>query len=105
MLKKIFFLFVLGQVFIPFFAHAQIELTVWGGTDRKFPIAVPQFMTEDGGHSASTKELTDLLKKDLAIAGIFKVIDEASMLSKDNDTQNVDFSGSIPNAKKFIAAS
>jgi len=85
-------LFVLTFLLGASILHAQIYIEVMGGSDRKYPIAVPEFMTEGGNHNASTEELTSLVKKDLKIAGVFKVLDEASFLQKDNDVREIDFS-------------
>lgn len=73
-------------------AHAKIYILIEEASQKKFPIAVPEFVSPRGKTSSSSKELTTILKNNLDIAGIFKVMDEATFISKDTDVKKIDFS-------------
>lgn len=88
-MKKIL-LFIL--FLLPLTAQAKIYIEINEPSSHKFPVAVPEFTTESGGHNVQTTEITSLLKKDLDIAGFFKVLDETSFLSKETNADAIDFS-------------
>ncbi len=83
---------MLGYSLIPLTSHAKIYILLDEASSRKFPIAVPEFQSAGGRSSDMTKEITELVKTDLNLAGFFKVLDEASFLSPDHDTDQIDFS-------------
>ncbi len=89
-MKKIIATLVL--ILIPLISQAKIYILIDEAANRKFPIAVPEFVTSSGSASSQSQEYTSLLKKDLAIAGIFKVLDEASFVERDSDTDRINFS-------------
>lgn len=84
--------FLIFILFLPLAVHAKIYILIEEASGHKFPIAVPQFQSTKGKTSSLTEEITDLLKKDLEIAGYFKVLDEEAFLSPDNAGEEVDFS-------------
>lgn len=85
------YIFLLLLLLAPLAAQAKIYIVIDEASSRKFPIAVPQMLDEGGSSSALTQQVTALLKKDLGIAGIFKVLDEAHFVERDTDTQQIDF--------------
>ena len=87
-MKKFFLLFFF---LFPFIAQAKIYILIDEASERKFPIAVPQFVNEGGGQNELTQEITSLLKKDLTLAGYFKVLDETQFVEKDKDKDQIDF--------------
>lgn len=89
-MKKLLLIFLLLLLSAP--ADAKIYILIEEASARKFPIAVPQFLTVHGKQSSLTKEITGLVKTDLRIAGIFKVLDEATFLRQDTDVKQIDFS-------------
>ncbi|HBF12628.1 MAG TPA: Tol-Pal system beta propeller repeat protein TolB [Deltaproteobacteria bacterium] len=89
MKKIILFLFI---VLLPALAHAKIYIVIDEVSTKKFPIAIPALQTLDGGHNELTENVTTLLRKDMRLAGIFRVLDEASYLEKDRGLENIDFS-------------
>lgn len=76
----------------PLTVKAQVIIQIQEGSGQKFPIAVPQFLTESGSHNSLSRKMTDLLKKDLQIAGYFNVLDEDRFLEDDKDAYKIDFS-------------
>lgn len=91
MLKKIFLVVSLSFI-LSTPVWARIYIVIDEASNHKFPIAVPQFVTPSGGSSGSGKKMTDLVKKDLNIAGLFQVMDEASFPHDDKDVDRIDFS-------------
>ncbi|MBI4411019.1 MAG: PD40 domain-containing protein [Deltaproteobacteria bacterium] len=89
MMKKI--LPLLFALFLPIAAQAKIYILLEEASERKFPIAVPEFVTVKGKHSSLTGEITELFRNDLDIAGIFKVLDETSFLGGDTDVETINF--------------
>ncbi|OGQ08769.1 MAG: Tol-Pal system beta propeller repeat protein TolB [Deltaproteobacteria bacterium RIFCSPLOWO2_12_FULL_40_28] len=89
-MKKI--LLMIFLILIPFFAHAKIYILIEEASTRKFPIAVPEFLTTSGKESPYTKELTKLVIKNLELAGLFKVLDEHAFLDQSSSVSEIDFS-------------
>lgn len=89
MIKKILFILLL---LLPLVAHAKIYILIEEASTRKFPIAVPQFLTDSGKQNAVTTEITNLIRTDLKIASYFKVLDESAFMAPDRDTETIDFS-------------
>ena len=83
--------FLLFFILFPVVAHAKLYILIDEASARKFPIAVPQFLTVSGNQSALTEEMTAQVKNDLKIAGFFKVLDEASFTAPDRDVETIDF--------------
>lgn len=88
MMKKILPLF-LCFLAITFSSQARVYIMIDEASQNKFPIAVPAFLSPSGG--VSGQKYSDLLKKDLQIAGIFQVLDEESFAVDDRDVDKVDF--------------
>lgn len=93
-MKKIFLVgLALIFIVIPLSAFARIYILIDEASQKKFPVAVPEFLNAFGATSTEGKEMTDLLKKDLNIAGYFKVLDEAAFLSHEpENSEQIDFS-------------
>src|SRR3989338_8802743 len=72
-------------------AQAKIYIVIDDASSRKFPIAVPEFLSAKGKTSETTKELTSLVKRDLDLAGYFKIIDESGFVGADTDLQEINF--------------
>lgn len=89
MIKKIFHTLLLFFVFTSQ-AQARIYISIDEASEKKFPLAVPSFVTESG-KSGGNKKLLDLIKKDLKIAGLFQVLDDSVLPYKDNDVSKIDF--------------
>lgn len=87
-MKKLFLILFL---LFPAISHAKIYILIEEASSRKFPIAVPQFLTDTAGQNSFTRSATSLIKKDLEIAGLFKVLDEDSFVQKDHDVDRIDF--------------
>ncbi|MBF0106028.1 MAG: PD40 domain-containing protein [Deltaproteobacteria bacterium] len=92
MLKKISFILFFVFIFISQ-AHARIYILIDElSEEKKFPIAVPSFLTEKGGFAGGTaKKMNDLIRKDLKIAGFFNVIDDSLLPNKDSDVEQINF--------------
>lgn len=91
MIKKfsIFFLFfclLSPQV------HARILIVIDEASTKKFPIAVPRFLSESGSSAGGIySKVETLTKKDLLIAGLFQVVDDDSLPQRDKDIEKIDF--------------
>lgn len=90
MCKKIIVLFILA-IFLSPNVLARIYIVVDEASEKKFPIAVPDFVNPKGKKSGQGKKFVELLKKDLEIAGIFQVIDDAVLPKRDSDTTTINF--------------
>lgn len=88
LMKTIFFFLLL---LFPFVAHAKIYILIEEASSKKFPVAVPQFLTDNGKQNPVTEEITNLVRSDLKIAGIFKVLDESVFTAPDRDVETIDF--------------
>lgn len=86
-----FFLVLSLLLALPCVAQAKIYILIEEASSRKFPIAVPEVLTVNGGQNSFTRQITSLIKKDLAIAGIFKVLDEDSFVQSDQDVRTINF--------------
>lgn len=86
-MKKLLFLFVVLFLFQAQ-AHAKIYILIDEASSKKFPIAVPEFLTMNGNTNQVTKQMTNLVKQDLGITGLFKVLDSI----EDKDTSEINFS-------------
>lgn len=73
-------------------AQARIYILIDQASEKKFPIAVPQFVKEDGKADGSSRKLYELIKKDLKISGMFQVLDDAVLPHQDTDVDRIDFS-------------
>src|SRR5689334_22761558 len=89
-MKKFLVLFLL--CLLPLTSHAKIYILIDEASSQKFPIAVPEFLTVNGHANALTRQITTIARNDMDIAGIFKVLDEASFVKADTDTDTIDFS-------------
>lgn len=93
-MKKIL-LITLLSLFLPSYSFAVIHIVIEEASSNKFPIALQKIQTETGGTNGLTKKMTDLIRKDLNVTGIFRVLDENSTAVGD--------SGSEVNFKKWEA--
>lgn len=60
--------------------------------EQKFPIAVPDFVSPDGRRQGGTaKKVYDLIREDLKIADIFRVLDDSKLPQRDRDTTDINF--------------
>jgi len=89
MIKKAFLF--LTCLFFTFNAHARIYILIDQASEKKFPIALPSFVTPKGKKAGAAKKFMKVLRKDLEIAGIFQVIDDGLLPQKDTDTTNINF--------------
>ena len=87
-MKNFLFLFLF---LFPVVAHAKIYILIDEASSKKFPVAVPQFLTTSGKQSPQTEEITGQVRNDLKIAGIFKVLDESVFAAPDRDVETIDF--------------
>lgn len=91
MMKKIFSLLI-TLLLVSNIAHARIYILIDQASEKKFPIAVPEFLTPDGRPAGGlAKKFVDLLRKDLKIAGLFQVLDDSMLPHEDTDTTTIDF--------------
>jgi TolB protein len=91
-ITKIFIL-TFSILLISFPAFARIQITIDEMGDKKFPIAVPKMVTDKGRSAGGTgRKMVELLKLDLSLAGLFRVVDEADFpFDKDSDVSDIDF--------------
>lgn len=91
MIKKIFF-FLFVVFFVSGLAEARIYIVIDQAADKKFPIAVPRFLTESG-RSASGLELKfeELLKKDLYLTDLLRVVSDEALPQDDHDVKDINF--------------
>ncbi|MDO8520215.1 MAG: hypothetical protein Q7T11_08655 [Deltaproteobacteria bacterium] len=87
-MKKALFFFLL---LFPLVTHAKIYILIEEASAKKFPIAVPQFLNSSGKTSPETESITKLVRDDLKIAGIFKILDESVFTAPDHDVETIDF--------------
>lgn len=89
--KKFFPLF-LFLLFFSFESSARIYILIDELSDKKFPIAVPSFVKENGRSAGGTaRKLADLIRKDLRLAGLFQVLDDSRLPHKDEDVKKINF--------------
>jgi len=95
MYKKLFIaLFIALIISIPAQARIYILIDELGmvAAERKFPIAVPSFVSPKGKKKGGVyKKMITLLHKDLKIADLFQVFDEKALPKKDTDSTEIDF--------------
>ena len=60
-------------------------------SDVKTPIAIPDFVTDQGRKNELSEEVTDLVRKDFRLTNMFKVLDEKSLVGEDTG-DTIDFS-------------
>jgi TolB protein len=91
MLKKLP-LFLTLFLLIGTLSEARIHILIDEASENKFPVAVPKFLTEKGSAaSGNFKKLNALIKKDLKIAGLFRVLDEQYFPHTDKDIDKINF--------------
>ncbi len=90
-MKKIF-IWVLAFVLLALPSQARLAILIDGASDKKFPIAVPSFLTPSGSQAGGvSEEFQALLKKDLMLTGMFQVIDDSMLPKADSDTTTINF--------------
>lgn len=89
MLKR--FSVLLFALLFTFNAHARIYILIDQAGDKKFPIALPAFVTPAGKSTGAGKKFYDLVKKDLEIASMFQVLDDSLLPQRDSDTTTINF--------------
>lgn len=91
MFKKLF-LTILATVLLANTAHARIYIVIDDLSEKKFPIAVPKFVTEKGGNAGgNSSKMLALMQKDLKLSGMFQVLDDRLLPQEDRDTDKIDF--------------
>ncbi len=63
-------------------ALADITIDVTEGTYKPLPIAIPEF-TAEGGSEDYSRQITEVVKNDLASTGLFEITQEAAFIQKD----------------------
>lgn len=63
-------------------ATAQIEVDITKGTVKPFPIAVPDFNAQAGAEDYA-RQISEVIRNDLASTGLFKMTDPAAFIQKD----------------------
>lgn len=92
-MKKKILLFALALLSLSQHAGARIEILIdTAASDRKFPVAVPNFLNEKGGSAGGmAKKMQMLIQKDLRITGLFDVLDDSRLPNADKDTTEIDY--------------
>lgn len=73
-------------------AHARIYILIDQVSEKKFPIAVPTFVSPSGSKKGGVaKKMLELVHKDLRIADMFNVLDDSLLPQDDRDTTNINF--------------
>lgn len=94
MLKKLSsFFIVLGFVLAwSSMAQARIYILIDEVSQKKFPIAIPDFVTSQGKKAGGpSKKMLELMKKDLKIADMFQVMDDSLLPQRDEDTTTINY--------------
>lgn len=91
-MKRTIFLLLSVFCLLSFTAQARIFILIDEASGKKFPIAVPDFLNEKGGGAGGlAKKMEEVLKKDLMVAGLFKVLDDDLLPQKDRDVDTINF--------------
>ena len=88
MLKRLFM--VLAVLVAPLAAtlpaaHAQIVVNVGEGTFKPYPIAVPTFIAASPEAEPYVEELTEVIRNDLELTGLFDLAEEGAFIQRDLD--------------------
>lgn len=88
--------FLLILIFVSTASHARIYILIDKlhemTEEQKFPIAIPSFVSPKGTKKGGTaKKMADMIRKDLKIADMFRVLDDSHLPSKDKDTTEIDY--------------
>ncbi|HEU4777229.1 MAG TPA: Tol-Pal system beta propeller repeat protein TolB [Telluria sp.] len=59
-------------------AHAQLKIEISGVSSNQIPVAIAAF----GDENVSSERISEIIKADLALSGVFKVIDAGSTISE-----------------------
>lgn len=91
MIKKIIAFFFVCLM-ISSHADARIYILIDQLSDKKFPIAVPRFVTPKGSSAGGISgKMLALLQKDLRLSGMFQVLDDGVLPQKDKDVNKINF--------------
>lgn len=86
MLRK--YLVLIAAVLLGVFAaRAEITIDVEGGTFRPLPIAIPTF-NSDPGSAEIAAQITEVVKNDLRLTGLFELKQDAAFIQKDLSINN-----------------
>ncbi len=66
-------------------ASAQIVVNVGDGTAKPLPIAVPAFSSEPGEAAQFATQITEVLRNDLRLTGLFELKNENAFIQRDLD--------------------
>lgn len=80
------FVWVLGGLLAPSLVHADLEITVSGGTTQAKPIAVVPFAGNEG-----TEDVAKVIEADLERSGLFQALPRGDMLEKPNEPSQIDY--------------
>ena len=80
---------------VPAFAEEESEalvIEINRSSERRFPLAIPQFIDKNGKPAGGVGEkMTTLIKKDFELSGLFDVWDESRFPTTDIDMKRIDF--------------
>ncbi|MCP5463759.1 MAG: PD40 domain-containing protein [Deltaproteobacteria bacterium] len=87
----IIFAFLFSCITLSSAVQARIVITIDQASEKKFPIAIPDFVTEEGNKAGGTKKFTELLVKDLKITSLFQILDNSVLPQEDSDVDKINF--------------
>lgn len=92
-MKKSFVLILfVVSLFISQASQARFVVVIDDGGAKKFPIAIPAFLTSEGKRAGGlSNRVYSLMTHDLRLADMFTLIDDEILPKKDTDVTNIDF--------------
>lgn len=91
-MKRTIFLLLSLFCLVSFTSQARIFILIDEASGKKFPIAVPSFLNERGGRAGGlAKKMEEVMRKDLMVAGLFKVLDDDVLPQNDTDVDTINF--------------
>lgn len=91
-MKKLSLLFLALICLFSNLASARIFILIDEASGKKFPIAVPRFLNEKGRPVGGlSKKMEEVMKKDLIVAGLFKVLGDDILPQEDHDVDTINF--------------
>jgi len=60
---------------------ARPLIDIEGAAFRPFPVAIPEFKAKASAHAAQAREVAEVLRNDLALTGLFQVLDPRSFIA------------------------
>lgn len=80
-----------GDTTQPTDEKGRFQVFINESSDSKVPVAIPDFVTDSGGQTELSQNITDLVRADFKLTHLFKVLDEKSFVGEDSGKE-VDFS-------------